>query len=182
MHFDAPSSFRKGKMISIQKEQWINKFVDWWINVMNKILKIICGRVSPGPFSPFCSAGPERSRSLIMERWPSRSRRKSDPSEFEKSISARKLHSAVKWAILLLYSKSKFEKRPKRPNNKSSKCTAWPREVVARDGHPLGLIEYMIERVCQGFLPFEPFEFGFFWNLHQHKGVPISHFHQPTWF
>ena len=97
---------------------------------MNKILKIICRRVSPGPFSPFCSAGPERSRSLIMERWPSRSRRKSDPSEFEKSISTRKLHSAVKWAILLLYSKSKFEKRPNRPNNKSSKWSLSLRYVV----------------------------------------------------
>ena len=54
--------------------------------------------------------------------------------------------------------------------------TACPREVVARGGHPLGLIEYMIERV------FEPFEFGIFWNLHQTKGVPTPHFHQPTGF
>jgi hypothetical protein len=29
--------------------------------------------------------------------------------------------------------------------------TACPREVVARGGHPLGLIEYLIERVCQAF-------------------------------
>ena len=124
MHFDAPSSFRKDKMISVQKKQWINNFSK------NKILKIICRRVSPEPFSPFCSAGPERSRSLIMERWPSRSRRKSDPSEFEKSISTRKLHSAVKWAIfsiLSLYSKAKFENRP---NNKSSKRSLSLRYVV----------------------------------------------------
>ena len=59
---------------------------------------------------------------------------------------------------------------------------ACPREVVSRGGHPLGLIEYMTERVCQGFLPFELHKFGIFWNLHQPKGVPISHFHQPTWF
>ena len=36
----------------------------------------------------------------------------------------------------------------------------------------LGLIEYIIERVCQFFFFFEPFEFGIFWNLHQPKGVP----------
>ena len=60
--------------------------------------------------------------------------------------------------------------------------TARPREVVARGGHPLGLIEYMLERVCQGFLPFELHKFVIFWNLQQPKGVPISHFHQPTWF
>ena len=40
----------------------------------------------------------------------------------------------------------------------------------------------MIERVCQGFLPLELHKFGIFWNLHQPKGVPISHFHQPTGF
>ena len=28
MHFDAPSRFRKGWMISIQKKQWINKYLD----------------------------------------------------------------------------------------------------------------------------------------------------------
>ena len=57
--------------------------------------------------------------------------------------------------------------------------TACPREVVARGGHLLEVIEYMIERV---FLSFEPFEFGIFWNLHQPKGVPTPHFCQPTGF
>ena len=60
--------------------------------------------------------------------------------------------------------------------------TACPREVVARGGHPLGLIEYMLERVCQGFLPFELHKFVIFWNLHQPKGLPTSHFHQPKGF
>ena len=45
--------------------------------------------------------------------------------------------------------------------------TACPREIVPRGGHPLGLIEYIIERVHQVFLSFEPFEFEAFWNLHQ---------------
>ena len=41
-----------------------------------------------------------------------------------------------------------------------------------------------VDRVCNrtsvtGFLPFEPFKFDIFWNLHQPKGVPSSHFHQP---
>ena len=31
------------------------------------------------------------------------------------------------------------------------KLTAWTREIVARGGHPIGLIEYMIERVYQFF-------------------------------
>ena len=73
------------------------------------------------PISPFCSAGPERSRSLIMERWPSRSRRKSDPSEFEKSISTRKLHSAVQWSGQFYYyiqnRNLKIEQIAKAPNN-----------------------------------------------------------------
>ena len=30
-------------------------------------------------------------------------------------------------------------------------CTAFPREVVLRGGYPLGLIEYIIERMCQVF-------------------------------
>ena len=37
--------------------------------------------------------------------------------------------------------------------------TACPREVVARGGHPLGLIEYVIERVHL-FLTLELHEFG----------------------
>ena len=49
-------------------------------------------------------------------------------------------------------------------------------EIVTRGGHPLGLIEYMIERVYQGFLSFELHKFGIFWNLHQPKGVPTPHF------
>jgi hypothetical protein len=36
---------------------------------------------------------------------------------------------------------------------------ACPREIVPRGGHPLELIEYIIERVYQVFLSFEPFEF-----------------------
>ena len=35
------------------------------------------------------------------------------------------------------------------------KYTAWPKEVVARGRHPLRLIEYIIERVHQFFLPFQ---------------------------
>ena len=50
---------------------------------------------------------------------------------------------------------------------------------MARGGHPLGLIDYMIERVYQGFLSFELQKFGIFWNLYQPKGVPTYHFHQP---
>ena len=51
-------------------------------------------------------------------------------------------------------------------------CTAWPREV--------GLIEYMIERVYQGFLSLELHKFGIFWNLHQlHQ--PTSHFDLGWW-
>ena len=38
----------------------------------------------------------------------------------------------------------------------------------------------MIERVCQDFLPFE--HLAFFGICIRTKGVPISHFHQPTWF
>jgi hypothetical protein len=39
MHFDAPSRFRKGWMISIQKKISISikKIVNWWIDVTNKI-------------------------------------------------------------------------------------------------------------------------------------------------
>ena len=51
--------------------------------------------------------------------------------------------------------------------------TACPREVATRGGHPLGLIEYIIqERVHRVFLPYELHKFGIFWNLHQPKGVP----------
>ena len=71
--------------------------------------------------------------------------------------------------------------------------TAWPREIVVRGGHPLGLIEYVIERVYQVFLPFELHKFGICINpkecppltFHQPKdlnGVPSSHFHQPKGF
>ena len=85
--------------------------------------------------------------------------------------------------------------------------TACPREVLVRGGHPLGLIEYVIERVYQVFLPFELHKFGICINpkecppltLHQPKdlngcppltfinlkifrGVPSSHFHQPKGF
>ena len=56
----------------------------------------------------------------------------------------------------------------------NKKATACPREVVARCGYPLGLVEFMIERVYQVFLSFEPFEFGIFWNLHQPKGAHPS--------
>ena len=52
--------------------------------------------------------------------------------------------------------------------------TACPREVVARGGHPLWLI-YDRKRV-PGFLSFEPFEFGIFWNLYQPNRMPIPHF------
>ena len=54
--------------------------------------------------------------------------------------------------------------------------TACPREIVPRGGHPLGLIEYIIERVYQVFLSFELHKFGIFWNLHQPKGVPTPYF------
>jgi hypothetical protein len=60
--------------------------------------------------------------------------------------------------------------------------TACPREIVPRGGHPLGLIDYVIERVYQVFLPFELHKFGIFWNLHQPKGVPSPRFHQPKGF
>ena len=40
-------------------------------------------------------------------------------------------------------------------------------------------VEYMIERVFQVFLSFEPFEFGISWNLHQPKGVPSSRLVKP---
>jgi hypothetical protein len=60
--------------------------------------------------------------------------------------------------------------------------TACPRVVVPRRGHPLRLIEYIIEIVYQVFLPFELHKFGIFWNLHQPKGVPSPSFHQPEDF
>ena len=65
---------------------------------------------------------------------------------------------------------------------------------MARGGHPLRLIEYMIENSVKdtedtadrksvpGFLPFQLHKFGIFWNLHQPKRVPTSHFHQPKGF
>ena len=45
--------------------------------------------------------------------------------------------------------------------------TSWTREIVTRG---LGLIEYVIKRVHQFFLPFELHKFGIFWNMHQPKG------------
>ena len=46
MHFEAPSRFRTGWMISIQKKQKVNEYFDkkirglvnWWIDVTNKIV------------------------------------------------------------------------------------------------------------------------------------------------
>ena len=58
----------------------------------------------------------------------------------------------------------------------SKYCTACPQEIVPRGGHPLGLMEYIIERVYQVFLSIELHKFGIFWNLHQPKGVPTPHF------
>ena len=46
---------------------------------------------------------------------------------------------------------------------------------MARGGHPLGLIECMIERVCQAFLPFELHKFGIFLNLQQIPGSLVKH-------
>ena len=47
--------------------------------------------------------------------------------------------------------------------------TACPREVATRGGHPLGLIEYVVERVYQVFLPFELHKFGIVvkWPTHR---------------
>ena len=57
-----------------------------------------------------------------------------------------------------------------------------PEKLWLGEGTPLGLIEYIIEREYQFFLPFEMHKFGIFWNLHQPKGVPSPSFHQPKGF
>ena len=57
------------------------------------------------------------------------------------------------------------------------KTTACPREITARDGHPLVLI-----RVCQGFLAIWTTLIWHFLESASPKGMPISHSHQPTWF
>ena len=58
--------------------------------------------------------------------------------------------------------------------------TSCPREVVARGGHPLGLIEYMIERVFQFFCHLNYINLTFF--LNQPQRVPTTHFLQLTGF
>ena len=74
--------------------------------------------------------------------------------------------------------------------------TAWPREIVVRDGHPLGLIEYMIERVHQIFCHLNYTNLAIFEicinpngcppltfiNPKVFRGVPSSSFQQPKGF
>ena len=71
--------------------------------------------------------------------------------------------------------------------------TACPREVATRGGHPLGLIEYVIERVYQVFCHLNYTNLAFFGicinpkgcpplafiNLKAFRGVPSPSFHQP---
>ena len=91
IHFDAPSRFRKGWTISIQKKQWINKYFDkknrglvnWGIDVTNKInngfsksifcasttlymwghaiLGVTCKEIPPKPILPPCAVIREES-------------------------------------------------------------------------------------------------------------------------
>ena len=97
------------------------------------------------------------------------------------------LVNAISWQRLCVYT---FRDSSLGGPNISTACS---REVAVRGGHPLGLIEYVIERVYQVFLPFELHKFGICINpkecppltFHQPKDlnrVPSSHFHQPKGF
>ena len=60
--------------------------------------------------------------------------------------------------------------------------TACPREIVARDGYPLGLIEYMIERVYQVFCHLNYTNLVFFGICINPKGYPSLTFINPHGF
>ena len=50
-----------------------------------------------------------------------------------------------------------------------------PKKLQLKVGNPW--VDRVYDRKSvPGFLPFEPFEFGISWNLHQPKGVPTSDF------
>ena len=68
-------------------------------------------------------------------------------------------------------------------SDSSSLCrTAWTREIVSRGGYPLGLIEYMIERVYQVFCHLNYINLAFLGICINPKGYPPLTFHQPKFF
>ena len=66
--------------------------------------------------------------------------------------------------------------------NRKNYPTAWTREIAPRGGYPLGLIEYMIERVYQVFCHLNYRNLAFFWICINPKGYPPLTFHQPKFF
>jgi hypothetical protein len=74
---------------------------------------------------------------------------------------------------------NKYKLKSAAPRILSTYGTAWTREIVARGGHPLGLIEYMIEIVYQVFCHLNYTNFAFLGICINSKGCPPLTFINP---